>query len=656
MQWLPRWVARLRATIHTKLLAAFLLIALLLLSAAAVGLNALTEMNRRAQETAQLQRKIAAYRQLSHDSITQLYGVSTALLQPEERRLDATLRQLKQFGYDLDRLQFLAQDEIAVMGRVRIDFEEFIKIVTRAVELIREGKSDEGRKLQLSVASPLADRLERLTNELVNKAEADLVGGIELANNAYLRSRQTVIACAIVSLILALGLGYMISWSLIGPIKQMESRMSEIAVGNFGNRVSIPNRDELGALANDMNRMSEELGRLYAQVEAERENAERANLDKSRFLAAASHDLRQPMHALNLWVSNLRITLDRNDRKSARHAASTIEDACKSMSASFNAILDLSKFDARGIKPELTDINLTDLLRRLFAEFELVARQKGLDLRLRLSHCGPLYIHSDAELVSRSLRNLLGNAIKYTLSGGVVFGEIVRGNTIEVSIYDSGIGIAQEHQQDIFAEFFQVANRERNQRQGMGLGLAIVRRSVDMLEGHRLDFYSREGRGSRFSIHLPRAIVDAKPALPLSKSPRSERIPGSYIVVVDDEPRVLQGLMELLKNWGCLVEGGGSNAELLYAINQNERVPDLLIADLRLANGETGVDAAHVLHQSISPNIPVLILTGDPIASVTLDDPKVLVKLMHKPIVTEALRQVLEDLLPVRQYILSPPP
>ena len=173
------------------------------------------------------------------------------MLQPEERRLDATLRQLKQFGYDLDRLQFLAQDEIEVMERVRTDFEAFIKIVTRAVELIREGKSDVGRKLQLSVASPLADRLERLTNELVNKAEADLVGGIEIANNAYLRSRRTVITCAIVSLVLALGLRYMISWSLISPIKQMESRMSEIAVGNFANRVTIPNRDELGALAGD---------------------------------------------------------------------------------------------------------------------------------------------------------------------------------------------------------------------------------------------------------------------------------------------------------------------------------------------------------------------------------------------------------------------
>lgn len=651
IQILPRWVARLRATIHTKLLAAFLLIALLLLSAAAVGLNALTEMNRRAQETAQLQRKIAAYRQLSHDSITQLYGVATALLQPEAQRLDATLRQLKQFGYDLDRLQFLAQDEIQVMGRVRIDFEEFIKVVTRAIELIRAGNAADGQNMQLSVASPLADRLERLTNELVNKAEADLVGGIEIANYAYLRSRRMVIASALVSIVLALALGYMMSWSLISPIKQMEARMSEIAAGNFANRVNIPNRDELGALAGDLNKMSEELGRLYAQVEAERENAERANLDKSRFLAAASHDLRQPMHALNLWVSNLRVALERDDHNAARHATETIESACKSMSASFNAILDLSRLDAGGVKTELTEINLSNLLQQIFAEFEPIARQKGLESRLRLNRNGPIYVRSDVTLLGRSLRNLVSNAIKYTSQGGIAIGEIARSHQVEIAVYDSGIGIAAKHQQDIFAEFFQVANRQRDQQQGMGLGLAIVRRSMDMLEDHQLDFFSREGRGSRFSIRLPRVFVSPEQRLLPDVSPRAGRIPGSYIVVVEDELRVLQGLVELLRNWGCLVEGGCSGAEVLRAVNQNERLPDLLITDLRLADGETGLDVVRLLHQNFAAHTPVLILTGDPIATVELDDPRVPVKLIHKPIVTTTLREMLEDLLPARQYV-----
>lgn len=199
------------------------------------------------------------------------------------------------------------------------------------------------------------------------------------------------------------------------------------------------------------------------------------------------------------------------------------------MSASFNAIFDLSRLDADGVKTVLTDINLSNLLQQIYAEIEPIALQKGLEPRLRLSRNGPICVRSDVTLLGRSLRNLVSNAIKYTKHGGIVMGEIARGSQIEVAVYDSGIGIAAEHQQDIFAEFFQAANRERDQQQGMGLGLAIVRRSMDMLDDHRLDFFSREGRGSRFSITLPRA----------------GRIPGSYVVVVDDEPRVLQGLVEL---------------------------------------------------------------------------------------------------------------
>ncbi len=649
--WLPRWVAGLNATIHAKLLAAFLLIALLLLSAAAVGLMALTEMHQRAEQMVQLQRKIAAYRQLSHDTIAQLYGVASALLQTQDRRLEATLRQLKQFGYDLDRLQFLAQDELEVMGRVRNDFEEFIKQVTRSVELIREGKQDDGHRLQLGVATPLADRLERLTNELVNKAEADLVGGIEVANQAYNRSRMTVIVCAIISVFLALALGYTISWSLIAPIRQMEARMSEIASGNFSSRVNIPNRDELGVLAGDLNRMSEELGQLYAQVEAAREYAERANLDKSRFLAAASHDLRQPMHALNLWVSNLRVALERNDRGSATKAAETIEEACKSMSASFNAILDLSKLEARGVRPEIVDVHLSQLLQQVYAEIEPLARQKGLELRLRPSKRAPTYARSDLVLLSRCLRNLMSNAVKYTETGGVVLGEILRGDQIEIAVCDTGAGIAPRYQQDIFAEFFQIGNGQRAERQGMGLGLAIVRRSVDVLAGHRLDLFSREGRGSRFSIILPRAPALEQVPLALEHTPRSERIPGSYVAVVDDEANVLQGLVQLLTNWGCIVEGARSGAEVMRALNQNERLPDLLITDLRLANGETGLDVIGLLRQNLSASIPVLVLTGDPTAQLPAGDPKVPTKLIHKPIITAKLREVLEDLLPVRQFV-----
>ena len=265
--WLPRLVARIRATVHTKLLVAFLLIVALLLGAGAAALRALSEVNQRAEDMVQLQRKIAAYRQLNHDTIGQLYSVASALLKAEDRGLDATLRQLKQFGYDLDRLQFVAKDEMEVMAKVRTDYEEFIKIVSRVVGLIRSGKSSEGRDLQLTEASPLSDRLERLTNELVNKAESDMMASIEASQAAYVDSRRTIIAVAVASVILALILGYAISWSVIGPIRQMEARMREIGAGDFSNKVEVLNRDELGTLASNLNGMSEELGRVYGQLE-----------------------------------------------------------------------------------------------------------------------------------------------------------------------------------------------------------------------------------------------------------------------------------------------------------------------------------------------------------------------------------------------------
>src|SRR3989449_11263868 len=186
---LPRLVARLPAAVHTKLVVAFLSVVGLFIALGAVGLGVLGEVNRRSEDLVKLQRKIAAYRQLQHDTTTQLYSVASALLVPEGRSLDAILRQLNQFGYDLDRLQFVARDEVELLGRVRADYDEFIRVVTRVVELIRSGRVAEGRELQLAQATPLADRLERLPDQLVNQAEADMVASVDASHEAYATSR-----------------------------------------------------------------------------------------------------------------------------------------------------------------------------------------------------------------------------------------------------------------------------------------------------------------------------------------------------------------------------------------------------------------------------------------------------------------------------------
>jgi len=268
LQLLPRIVARVPAKVHAKLLVAFLAITVLLIALGAVGLQALNDTNQRAKDLVELQRKIAAYRQLQHNTTAQLYSVASALLVHDERTLDVTLRQLNQFGYDLDRLQFVAKDEVELLGQVRKDYDQFIKVVSRSVELIRAGKSAEGNQLQIAQANPLAERLERLMNQLVNRAEADMVASIEASDTAYIHSRRIVIGFALGSIALALLLGYAISWSVVGPVQQMDTRFREIASGNFSQRIEVPNQDELGALADNLNRMSENLDRLYQQIES----------------------------------------------------------------------------------------------------------------------------------------------------------------------------------------------------------------------------------------------------------------------------------------------------------------------------------------------------------------------------------------------------
>jgi CHASE3 domain sensor protein len=187
--WLIRLVARLPVSVYAKLLTAFLAIVTLLIMVGAVSLGVLSKVNRHAEELVTLHRKIAAYRQLQHDTTGQLYSVASALLVPNERTFETTLRQLNQFGYDLDRLQFVAKDEVELLGRVQTDYDRFIQVVAQVVELIRRGNVTEGRELQRTQASSLADRLERLTNELVNKAEGDMVARIEVSHDAYLTAR-----------------------------------------------------------------------------------------------------------------------------------------------------------------------------------------------------------------------------------------------------------------------------------------------------------------------------------------------------------------------------------------------------------------------------------------------------------------------------------
>ncbi len=267
-------IARVPARVQSKLLVAFLAIVATLILLGVVGLGVLSGMNERNEELVALQRKIAAYRNVQHDTTRQLYGVTTALLAEEGLNLDSVLRQLSQFSYDLDRLQFVEEDEAELLVEIRADYDRFIEIVTRAVELVRSGQVDAARQLQLADAGPLANHLERLTNQLVNVAEANMLDRIEASKRAYGASRSAVIGLALGSVVLALMLGYVFSSSIVRPLTQITTRLGEIAGGDFGHSVEVTNRDELGALAGDINRTSRELGDLYRQIEDQKTELE----------------------------------------------------------------------------------------------------------------------------------------------------------------------------------------------------------------------------------------------------------------------------------------------------------------------------------------------------------------------------------------------
>jgi signal transduction histidine kinase len=490
-------VSRIPAPVQFKLLVAFLAIAMLLVVVGTVGLNALSEVHQRAEELIKLQRKIEAYRQVQHDTTTQLYSVASALISADERTLSSTLRQLNQFGYDVDRLQFVAKDEVELLGRFRQDYDRFIEIATRVVDMIRSGRAAEARDLQAAQAAPLADRLERLTNQLVNKAEADMVAGIEASTQAYSNAQFVIIAFALASFALALGLGYAISWSLIGPVKQVEARLDRLAAGDFNQRVHVVNRDELGTLAANVNRMCDELGRLYQHIEA-------ASQHKSQFLASMSHELRTPLNAI-IGLTEMMVTnATRFGTEKAAEPLRRVNAAGTHLLGLINEVLDLSKIEAGKLELNPEPVNLARLIDEVIGTAgQLAEKNKNRLVVDSAEHLGPLT--ADPMRLKQILLNLLSNACKFTKEGEVALRvrRVADGRDwVELAVADTGIGMTPEQQAKLFQEFTQADSLTARRYGGTGLGLALSRKLARMMGGD-VTVTSEQGKGSVFTLRLP---------------------------------------------------------------------------------------------------------------------------------------------------------
>jgi PAS domain S-box-containing protein len=376
------------------------------------------------------------------------------------------------------------------------------------------------------------------------------------------------------------------------------------------------------------------------QLRAAKEGAERANLAKSKFLAAASHDLRQPLQAANLFMAVLQNRVGEEER---RFVLDKLQQSLNALESLLNALLDVSKLEAGVSQPSPSLFPAGDLFIQLASEFAPRAAER----RLRFKVVPPsVALRTDRTFLERILRNLLSNALTYTEEGGILLGARRRGGFLRIEVWDTGIGIPADKLDEIFEDFTQLGNEHRDRDRGLGLGLAIVKRIAKLLDS-QVTVRSVQGKGSVFGLELPLALAPAfepgRAATPLGQV--APETAGKLIVVIDDEVSVREGLALLLSDWGHAPVVGSSAAEVIEQLADLALSPDLIIADYQLAGGRTGAEAIEGIRGHCRRAVPAIVLTGDTAPEHLGAARQKGYILLHKPIGQEHLRLVLGSLL-----------
>ena len=389
---------------------------------------------------------------------------------------------------------------------------------------------------------------------------------------------------------------------------------------------------QIGRVVQEAARFRYSQERLNQALKQALDTAESSSRAKTQFLAAASHDLRQPMHSMNVLVAALSLkTLD----KSVREIVNMLDAVNQSMTGQLDSLLDISKLDAGIIVPRLKTFQLDAMLRSHVLSANPVAGERGLSCGLSIEQ--PLAVRSDESLLGRVLGNLTDNAIKFTPRGGAVaLGLRREGNDALIEIRDSGIGIPPELQARVFEEFYQIGNPQRDRTRGLGLGLSIVKRLCDLL-GARLAMHSAVGEGTRFEIRLPVAVAtEAEPA-PSPAATASAR--ARIVLVIDDELSVRQSMRVLLEELGCTVLDAPST--LVAQQIATEHPIDLVLSDMRLADGDSGLEATRQV-RLLRPDARAVLITGDTAPERLREAQASGLPLLHKPVNLESLIGILD--------------
>jgi signal transduction histidine kinase len=511
-----RAVGRVPVRVRTKLLVAFVGTVLLLVVVGVIGLRVLGQSNARVERLGTLQLRAAAYRELQTDAAqirlllalragggdASLYvggssssGPSGRSLVSIDRTIASTVTQIGP-ATNVAHLGFEPPPEgKVILEQIRQDSTRLSEVMKKIIAFDQAETPRKAQQLQHAKAEPFATDLGTLSLKLVNKTQGETNSLIAQSRRSYASSQHLFIAVAAASVVFALLLGFILSWSFIGPIQRMESRVAAIASGDFSGHVTVHNRDELGALAENFNRMSDELGRLYKELET-------VSRHKSQFLANMSHELRTPLNAIIGFSEVLREQMFGELNEQQLGYVDDVLESGRHLLSLINDILDLSKVEAGRMELELADVSLPDALRAGLTMHGERATKGGIALDLSVEP-SEILIQADERKLRQVVFNLLSNAVKFTPSGGRVdVSAYLNNGLVEVAVADTGSGIAPEEQDLIFEEFQQARGDIGRRQEGTGLGLPLSRKFIE-LHGGRLWVESTPGAGSTFRFTMP---------------------------------------------------------------------------------------------------------------------------------------------------------
>ena len=544
------------------------------------------------------------------------------------------LRELRQIADSIGGLPNVTRVQIRTAdGQILADYRETVD-------------NDNAREI-LTVEHDVIDsdqpRQRVLGSILVDVSVHDAIA----AQQASLRNALIVL---VVSLFVAGVIGWQVARWISFPLRHLAGAVRQLGLGDRKVAVKVTDRTEIGELQQGFNHAATMLHDAHRGMEQEIEHAtqelarknaalEAASVARARFLAAASHDLRQPLYALTLFSSALAV--DEYDPLRLDRIAH-IQECVQSLDHLFSELLDLSRLEAGAIQVEISEFPLDHVFAEVSRNFDIVAEQRGL--RLIMRHSGR-WVRSDRSMLTRILNNLVSNALRYTRQGGALIGVRRDGEErIRIEVWDTGNGIAAEHLSSVFDEFYRIDDHpdsgcDDSSRPGLGLGLATAQRLAELLDTQVL-VKSRPGRGSVFHFQLP--IVPAQLELAGLADDAPADLSGKRVLVMDDDPAILSGIRYLLRSWGCEVAVAEDRLQALEAIEDWPGPADIVISDLHLHAGERALDVFAALDRHYQPDgeapFARMLITGETRSDRLREIVAAKIPLLHKPVSPQQLR------------------